>query len=142
MVIAIGSDHAGFDLKKMIIGQLQAAGYTVSDHGTNSKAAVDYPEFAHAVGKAVASGDAEKGIVICGTGIGMSIAANKVPGIRAALCPTTEHAKLSRAHNDANVLALGARLTSPDDIRAIIEVWLYTTFEGHRHQRRIDKIEI
>ncbi|NOZ09345.1 MAG: ribose 5-phosphate isomerase B [FCB group bacterium] len=142
MVIAVGCDHAGFILKKMVSEQLQAAGYIVMDLGTDSTVSVDYPDYAHAVAKAVSSGKAEKGIAICGSGIGMSIAANKVRGIRAALCATTEQAKLSRAHNDANVLALGARLTSPEDIRAIIEVWLNTPFEGGRHQRRIDKIEI
>ncbi len=142
MIVAIGCDHGGFPVKKGVIQLLQASGYTVLDYGTDSMESVDYPEYAHAVGKAVASGKAQKGIVICGSGIGMSIAANKIKNIRAALCTTTEHARLSRAHNDANVLALGARVTSPQLISEIITVWFKTPFEGNRHQRRINKIEI
>jgi len=142
MKIAIGSDHAGFEVKMECIPFLADLGHKVIDVGTHSLESVDYPEFGHKVGQSVASGNSEVGIVICGTGIGISIAANKVIGIRAALCTSTAHAQLSREHNDANVLAVGARMTELPLIKEIIQVFLSTNFEGNRHSRRVNKIEL
>ncbi len=141
MTIAVGADHAGFEVKQKLVALLKEMGYEVTDVGTNSKESADYPEFAHHVGRLVSSGEVEKGVVVCGTGIGVSISANKIPGVRAALCTTPEHAKLSRKHNDANVLALGARMTPFDTITDILKVWLNTPFDGGRHRRRVEKIE-
>jgi ribose 5-phosphate isomerase B len=142
MIIALGADHAAFEEKEQIKGFLEGCGHIVIDKGTHTADSVDYPEFGHAVGKTVVNGEAEKGIVICGSGIGISISANKVNGIRAALCNTVEHAILSRQHNDANVLAMGARLTEFSLLEKIITAWLETPFEGGRHQRRVEKIEL
>ena len=142
MNIAIGCDHAGFELKEKIISKYNNIKFI--DCGTFSPESVDYPDFGHKVGLCVLDSnnkDCDKGIVICGSGIGISIAANKLNGIRAALCHTLEHARLSRLHNDANILALGARLTDEDEIFSIIDNFLNTEFEAGRHQERINKIE-
>ena len=138
--VAIGADHGGFELKQQLKGHLQDWGYQVLDLGTNSAEAVDYPDLAEAVGSAVARGEAWLGIVIDSAGIGSSIAANKVPGVRAALCYDRATARNSREHNDANVLTLGAKLIAPEAAREIVATWLSTPFAGGRHQRRVDKI--
>jgi ribose 5-phosphate isomerase B len=140
MMIAIGSDHAGFELKEKIKSELARQGFHLTDAGTSSTASVDYPDFAKAVGESVARGESERGILVCGSGIGMAIAANKVPGVRAANVSSELEAQLSREHNDANVLALGARLLGEGTAFKIIETWLRTAFAGGRHQRRVDKI--
>ncbi len=139
-VVAIGADHGGFELKQQLKGHLRDWGYQVLDLGTDSAEAVDYPDFAEAVGNAVARGEAWLGIVLDSAGIGSSIAANKVPGVRAALCYDRATARNSREHNDANVLTLGAKLTAPEAAREIVALWLSTPFAGGRHQRRVDKI--
>jgi len=138
--IAIGADHGGFDLKEELKGYLVAWGYTVLDQGTANRDAVDYPDFAEAVANAVVRGDASRGIVIDSAGIGSSIAANKVPGARAALCYDRATARNSREHNDANILSLGARLIASEVAREIVAAWLETPFAGGRHQKRVDKI--
>lgn len=140
MKLALGSDHAGFALKQHLAALLVQWGHEIKDVGAFSPEPVDYPDSAAAVGALLASGACERGIVICGSGIGISIAANKLPGIRAALCYEPVAARLSREHNDANVLALGARLTTPWMAEEIVKVWLDTPFSGGRHQSRIDKI--
>ena len=142
MIISMGADHAGFSVKEKIREYLESKGYTLLDKGAYSEDSVDYPEFGHAVGNSVQSGESTKGIVVCGSGIGISMAANKIEGIRAALCTSSEHALMSRLHNDANVLAIGARMTDYDVITDIIDTWLSTEFEGGRHSRRVDKIEV
>ena len=139
--LAIGCDHAAYEEKQKIIEFLRKKDYQVIDLGTDSIKSVDYPKFAHSVAKMVASNAADKGILLCGSGIGISIAANKIRGIRAALCTSVEHAEMSRKHNDANILALGSRMTSEKDIFSIIDVWLSTEFEGGRHLDRINMIE-
>jgi ribose 5-phosphate isomerase B len=139
-VVAIGADHGGFELKRELISHLRDWGYRVLDLGTDSADAVDYPDFAEAVGNAVARGDAWLGIALDSAGIGSSIAANKVPGVRAALCYDRATARNSREHNDANVLTLGAKLIAPEAAREIVALWLATPFAGGRHQRRVDKI--
>mgnify|MGYP006182630967 CR=1 len=139
--VAVGCDHAGFDTAKGIIEFLKKSGYNVEHLGCYSDQSVDYPEFGHKVGEAIISGDADQGIVVCGSGIGISIAANKIKGIRAALCFTKEHAKMSRLHNNSNILALGSRMVGGDKILDIVNIWLATEFEGGRHQNRIEKIE-
>jgi ribose 5-phosphate isomerase B len=139
--VTIGADHGGFELKEALKGYLRDWGYTVLDQGTDSTASVDYPDFAEAVAKAVVRGDAWRGVIIDTVGIGSSIAANKVPGCRAALCYDRATARNSREHNDANVLSLGARMISPETAREILAVWLETPFAGGRHQRRMDKIQ-
>ena len=141
MKIAIGSDHAGYDLKETIKNYLIEKGYEVIDKGTNSKESVDYPIFGESVAETVAKGEADRGIVICGTGIGISISANKVKGIRAALCTNEYMARMARKHNDANVLALGARVLGVDLALSIVDVFLNTEFEGGRHERRVHLIE-
>ena len=138
--VAIGADHGGFELKEFLKVQLRSWGYQVLDHGTDSASAVDYPDFAEAVAVSVARNDASLGVVIDSAGIGSSIAANKVPGVRAALCYDRVTARNSREHNDANVLSLGAKLISPETAREILAVWLQTPFAGGRHQKRVDKI--
>jgi ribose 5-phosphate isomerase B len=138
--IAIGADHGGFDLKEELKGYLVAWGYTVLDQGTINRDAVDYPDFAEAVANAVVRGEASRGIVIDSAGIGSSIAANKVPGARAALCYDRATARNSREHNDANILSLGARLIASEVAREIVAAWLETPFAGGRHQKRVDKI--
>jgi len=139
-IVAIGADHGGFELKEQLKGYLRDWGYSFLDLGTDSAAAVDYPDFAEAVGRTVARGDAWLGVVLDSAGIGSSIAANKVPGVRAALCYDRATARNSREHNDANVLTLGAKLISQEAAREILAVWLSTPFAGGRHQRRVDKI--
>ncbi len=141
MKIVIGSDHAGFELKEAVKTKLESEGYEVLDVGTYSAESVDYPKFGHAVGKAVASGEAERGIAICGTGIGISIAANKVPGIRAGVCHNEWTAEMTKAHNDANVLCFGARVVDQDTAFAMVDKWLGTEFMGDKHLRRINEIE-
>ncbi len=142
MKIAIGCDHGGFDLKKRVIEHLEKNGHEVIDFGCDSKESVDYPEFGHKVGHAVVDGEAEKGIVICSTGIGISISANKVPGVRAALCCNDYMAKMTRLHNDSNVLAMGASIVGPGMALSMVDTFLSTEFsEGERHVRRIKKIE-
>ncbi len=140
MKIALGADHAGFELKNRIKQHLGEDGIEVQDEGTNSDDSVDYPDFARKVAEDVVEGRADLGVLVCGTGIGMAISANKVPGIRAANCDTVFQAQMSREHNDANVLALGARVLQPEAAIAIVETWIKTNFAGGRHQRRIDKI--
>ncbi|HUK78683.1 MAG TPA: ribose 5-phosphate isomerase B [Thermoleophilia bacterium] len=139
--IAAGADHAGFALKDALIERLRAAGHEVVDLGTSSDASVDYPVFAHGVADRVAAGEFERGLLVCGSGIGMCMAANRHPGVRAADCLTVEMAELSRRHNDANVLCLGARLLESDEAWAVVEAWLATPFEGGRHERRVAEID-
>ena len=139
-IVYIGSDHAGFEAKSHIIDLVSNMGYSVIDKGTFSPESVDYPDFGVAVGKAVANDPDTLGIIICGTGIGISIAANKIKNIRAALCTTPLHAEMARKHNNANILAMGARMTGLEEMDAIINTWFSTDFEGGRHQKRIDKI--
>jgi len=142
MKIAIGCDHAAYKEKKDLLEFIQSKiDCEIIDVGTNSSDSVDYAEYGHAVGELVSKGKVDKGIVICGSGIGISIAANKIKGIRAALCTSIQHAEMSRKHNDANVLAMGARFTSFTDIKSITQMWLNTDFEGGRHAKRINKIE-
>ncbi len=138
--IAIGADHAGFALKEHLKRTLARLGHTIDDHGTHSEASVDYPPICIAVARAVAEGRAERGIVLGGSGQGEQMAANKVSGIRAALCNDLYTARLSRAHNDANVLSMGGRIVAVGLADEILSVWLETAFEGGRHQRRIDQI--
>lgn len=139
--IAIGSDHGGFDYKASIIKALQVKGYDVVDMGTYSPESCDYPIIAKKVARAVAKGDFEKGILVCGTGIGMSMAANKVKGIRAAVCGDTFSARATRAHNNANILCLGQRVVGEGLVLDIVDIWLTTKFEGGRHERRVNMIE-
>lgn len=140
MKISIGSDHGGWELKARIIDFLKDKGHEVINRGCDSADSVDYPDFGIAVGKDVASGTADRGIVICKSGIGISIAANKVAGVRAALCLNEEMARLSRLHNNANVLALGDLWCGNINVEQLVDTWLSTDFEGGRHTRRVDKI--
>jgi ribose 5-phosphate isomerase B len=140
MRIALGADHAGVGLKDALKPFLDARGVTYIDVGTHGGDSVDYPDYAALVGRAVTSGDVDFGLLVCGSGIGMAIAANKLPGVRAAVATEVESARLSRSHNDANVLTLGARLTPEPVARDIVAAFLDTPYEGGRHQRRIDKI--
>ena len=141
MKVAIGADHAGFAVKEEIKAVVRALGHVVIDKGTTSEASVDYPDYAAEVARSVTSGEAERGVLLCGTGIGMSIAANKVAGIRAALVSDEKTAELSRQHNDANVFCAGARVLPTVRIAEMLKVWLSTPFEGGRHQRRVEKIQ-
>jgi ribose 5-phosphate isomerase B len=138
--IALGADHAGFALKEGLKSWLTDRGHLVLDCGTFSPEPVDYPDFAGRVAEAVVSGLAGRGVLVCGTGIGMAIAANKVPGIRAAVCADADTARTSREHNDANVLALGARLVGHERALEVVEAWLGAEFSGGRHVRRLEKI--
>jgi len=140
MAVAIASDHAGLALKKALVEHLRTRGLTVDDLGPHDASSVDYPAYARPLSEAVAKGRYESGILVCGTGMGMSIAANKVPGVRAALCTSELVARMSRAHNDANVLCLGERVTGPGLALAIADAFFDTNFEGGRHQRRVDQI--
>jgi ribose 5-phosphate isomerase B len=140
MRIAIGSDHAGFRLKEVIVAHLKSLGHQVDDVGTDSEAPVDYPAYCAAVGRAVARGPADLGIVIGGSGQGEQMVANKIHGVRAALCHDEFTARLSREHNDANVLALGARVLAPELSLVILDTWLATGFEGGRHIRRLEQM--
>lgn len=141
MKIALGADHGGFELKEKVKTHLIKKGYEVLDLGTNSTDSVDYPEFGHAVGHAVVDKKVEFGIVVCGTGIGISIAANKVPGVRAALCTNTTMARLTREHNNANILAMGGRIIGDVLALEMVDTFLDTEFQGGRHENRINKIE-
>ncbi len=138
--IIIGSDHAGFPLKEVVKQYLAEMGYAVTDAGTDSPANVDYPDFAARVAQRVSAGEFDRGILVCGSGVGMSIVANKFPGVRAALCLDEETARMSRLHNDANILVLAGRRTEDEAAKSIARLWLNTEFEGGRHQRRLDKI--
>jgi ribose 5-phosphate isomerase B len=139
-MIVIGSDHGGLDLKTALTSYLQRRGYTVSDAGTDSDVSVDYPDFGQKVAEMVVAKTAELGVLICGTGIGMSIAANKVPGIRAALVTDVFMARMAREHNNANILVLGGRVLDEQKACDLVGAWLDATFEGGRHQGRLDKI--
>lgn len=139
-MIVIGSDHGGLNLKTALNSYLTRRGYEVTDAGTNSDASVDYPDFGQKVAEAVISGQAELGILICGTGIGMSIAANKIPGIRAALVTDVFMARMAREHNNANILVLGGRVLDEQKACDLVGAWLDASFEGGRHQNRLDKI--
>ena len=139
--IPIGSDHAGFQLKERLKEELRRLGYAVEDVGTDSASSVDYPDYAHPVAERVERGAAQRGVLLCGTGLGMSYAANRHAGVRAALAWSPEVARLSREHNDANVLVLPARFLSEDEGVAILKTWLETPYEGGRHDRRVEKIE-
>ena len=141
MKLALGCDHAGVALKAGLVAALEARGVLVLDFGTDGTASVDYPDFAAKVCASVLAGEAEFGLLICGTGIGMSMAANRHAGIRAALCRTEFEARATRAHNDANVLCLGERVTGPGLAAAILVAFLDTPFEGGRHARRVEKLE-
>lgn len=140
MRIIIGSDHAGFALKESVKGFLSSAGFRTFDAGTHRDESVDYPDYGALAAGRVSSGEFEKGILVCGSGVGMAIVANKFPGIRAALCLDEETARLSRLHNDSNILVLAGRKTEAAAAERIIKTWLETPFEGGRHQKRLDKI--
>jgi len=140
MRVAIGSDHAGYELKTSLIAALNAAGHDVDDHGTHSLESVDYPPICAAVGRAVATGNADRGVVLGGSGQGEQISANKVDGVRAALCNDLYTARMSRQHNDANVLSIGARIVAAPLAEEILALWLATDFEGGRHVARVQQI--
>lgn len=140
MKIALGADHAGFELKQTILQWLAQRGIETQDEGAFSTESVDYPDFARKVGEDVAARRADLGLLVCGSGIGMAISANKVPGVRAANVSSEYEAQMSREHNNANVLCLGARILEPPQALKILDVWLKTSFAGGRHQRRVDKI--
>ena len=140
MRIALSADHAGFDLKDQLAAWLAEAGHEIIDLGTNSSDSVDYPDFGARLGEALASGRAERGIAVCGSGIGIAIAANRNPGCRCAQVNEPLSASLARTHNDANAIALGSRLIGPEMARACVEAFLTTEFEGGRHQRRVDML--
>jgi len=140
MRIAIASDHAGLELKREVAQGLTALGHAIEDFGTHDNSSVDYPDFASAVARAVRDGRVDRGVLVCGTGIGMSIVANKYAGVRAALCTSEFEARMARAHNDANVLCLGERVVGPGLGRCIAEAFATTPFEGGRHQKRVEKI--
>ncbi|NQV29543.1 MAG: ribose 5-phosphate isomerase B [Candidatus Marinimicrobia bacterium] len=142
MNISIGSDHAALEAKTEIVQFLESLGHVVTDAGTHDLSSVDYPDYAAIVCEAVKRGSVDRGVLICGTGIGMSIAANRFSGIRAALCYTEELATISRLHNDANVLCLGSRTQTLSLMKSIIKPWLETEFEGGRHKMRLAKIEL
>jgi ribose 5-phosphate isomerase B len=141
MKIAIGADHAGYYLKEELRAELAGQGHEVTDFGTDSGESTDYPDYGTAVARAVAEGKAERGVVVCSTGVGMSMAANKVAGVRAVLAYNADEVALSRQHNNANVLALGARYVNARTAGEWMEIFLTTPFQGGRHQRRVDKIE-
>ena len=140
MTVVIASDHAGTELKEFLKGRISVHGHQVVDMGTNDGSSVDYPDFASLVAKAVSSGKFDIGVLICGTGIGMSIAANKIPGIRAALCTNEFMAAMARKHNNANVIALGARILDRETAGKILDIFMSTEFEGGRHATRLEKI--
>ena len=140
MKIAIGSDHRGYDLKRRVVALLEKLGHEVFDKGTDGRESVDYPDFAFEVAQAVSTGKVERGILLCGTGIGMCIAANKVRGVRAAPCHDSITAEMSRRHNNANVLCLSADLLGEELVERMVRIWLETEFEGGRHARRVEKI--
>jgi ribose 5-phosphate isomerase B len=139
--IPIASDHAGFELKEKLRRALEEAGFEVEDVGTHSSTSTDYPDFAHPVAQEVSRGEVRRGVLLCGTGLGMSYVANRYPHVRAAVAWSPEVAELARKHNDANILVLPARFLSEEDGVKILRTWLETPFEGGRHERRVDKIE-
>ncbi|MBN1278852.1 MAG: ribose 5-phosphate isomerase B [Chlorobium sp.] len=141
MKIAVGSDHAGFELKTYVVEWLRKNGHEVVDMGPFSEESVDYPDYARKVGESVAEGSSNQGVLLCGTGIGVSISANKVKGVRAALACRPEFATLAREHNDANVICFSARFTDRETIAKSLENWFAASFEGGRHERRVNKIE-
>ncbi len=141
MKIALGSDHAGFHYKVMLVRYLLDLGHEVVDFGTDSEKSVDYPDYIRPAAEAVARGECERGIVLGGSGNGEAIVANRLKGIRCALCWNTESAQLARSHNNANMISLGARMVSEDDVRVIVNTWLTTPFDGGRHANRINKID-
>ncbi|PWT89978.1 MAG: ribose 5-phosphate isomerase B [Blastocatellia bacterium] len=140
MKVALASDHAGYEEKERLKGVLMDLGVEFADLGTSSEASVDYPDYARKVAEQVADGKVDQGLLVCGSGTGMAISANKVPGVRAAVAWSEEIARLARQHNDANVLAIGARTTPPDDIPKIVRTFFTTDFEGGRHSSRVQKI--
>ena len=140
MKIAIGNDHSALELKAIVIKHLEDNGHTVVDYGTHTAESCDYPVYGEKVALAIKNNEAELGILICGTGIGISLAANKVPGIRAAVCSEPYSAKMTRAHNNANILAFGARVVGQDLAKMIVDAFVNTEFEGERHQRRVDML--
>ncbi|MCA9237793.1 MAG: ribose 5-phosphate isomerase B [Planctomycetales bacterium] len=140
MRVSIGSDHRGFHLKEQITAYLRQHGHEVQDEGARSTESADYPDFAKLVAKKVSEGTVDRGVLICGTGIGMAITANKFPHVRAATCTDEVTAEISRRHNDLNVLCLSADMLSPRTVERMVDVWMTTPFEGGRHQRRVDKI--
>jgi ribose 5-phosphate isomerase B len=140
MHIAVGADHAGFELKQALAALIATLGHQTTDFGTNGPASVDYPDHAAAVGRAVATGQADLGLLVCGSGIGVAIAANKIHGVRAATCNDLYAARLSRAHNDANIVCLGARVVGPGLAEEIVRTFLGTSWDGGRHQQRVVKI--
>ena len=140
MKIAVAVDHAGWPRKADVVEQLRSAGHDVDDLGTDSDESCDYPDYAESAARAVSEGRYDQAVLVCGTGIGMSMAANKIKGIRAAACQSPDAARYSRTHNDANVLCLGARLNSPEEIHTILEAWTSSAFTGGRHARRVRKI--
>lgn len=140
MRIGIGNDHSALELKAEIIERLKEKGHEVVDYGTNSTESCDYPAYGEIVARAVVSGEVEQGILICGTGLGISLAANKVKGIRAAVCSEPFTARMARQHNNCNILAFGARVVGAELAKMIVDTWLETDFEGGRHQRRVDMI--
>lgn len=141
MKIVIAADHAGFELKNVLAEHIRSLGHDVEDLGTDSSQSVDYPDFARAVGHRLVAGDADRGVLVCGTGLGMAITANKVAGVRAASVSDTFSAKMCRAHNDANVLALGSRVVGAGLAKELVEAYLNTDFDGDRHARRVGMIE-
>ena len=140
MKVSIGSDHRGVDVRQELIGKLEQWGHTIVDCGAFSTESCDYPDIAEEVCEKLVSGQVERGVLICGTGIGMSIAANKIRGIRAAVCNDTKSAEMSRRHNNANVICLSADILAERSLDDVIQLWIATEFEGGRHQRRVDKI--
>ncbi|MBX5479154.1 ribose 5-phosphate isomerase B [Pyrinomonas methylaliphatogenes] len=141
MKVALASDHAGYEVKESLKPLLRELGLDYVDFGTHSTQSVDYPDFARLVAESIRRGDSDQGVLVCGSGAGMAIAANKVPGIRAVVAWNAEIARLAREHNDANVLAIGARTTPPDEIERIVRAWFSATFAGGRHRARVEKIE-
>ena len=140
--IGIACDHAAYELKEFLVGYLSSKGFEVKDFGTHSEESCDYPDFAHALGEAIDNGDLERGVALCGSGEGISMTLNKHQAVRAALCWIPEIAKLSRQHNNSNVLCMPARFISNDEALEMLNIWLETEFEGGRHQRRLDKMPI
>ena len=140
--IGIACDHAAYELKEFLVGYLSSKGFEVKDFGTHSEESCDYPDFAHALGEAIDNGDLERGVALCGSGEGISMTLNKHQSVRAALCWIPEIAKLSRQHNNSNVLCMPARFISNDEALEMLNIWLETKFEGGRHQRRLDKMPI
>jgi ribose 5-phosphate isomerase B len=140
--IGIACDHAAYDLKEFLVGYLSTKGFEVKDFGTYSEESCDYPDFAHALGEAIANGELERGVALCGSGEGISMTLNKHQSVRAALCWIPEIAKLSRQHNNSNVLSMPARFITNDEALEMLNVWLETEFEGGRHQRRLDKMPL